>query len=58
MLHDAAAEIGAALVVGGRELTESLRRKIRYSAYCDDLQHLESLARSLKSATPAANPSA
>lgn len=46
-IQDAAGKVNAALIVGGRELTESLRKKIRYSAYCDDLTHLESLARSL-----------
>lgn len=52
-LQEAAGGVGAALVVGGRELTSSLRRQIRYSAYCDDLTHLESLAKSLAQ-TPAA----
>lgn len=49
-LQEAAGNVGAAFVVGGRELTESLRRRIRYSAYCDDLTHLESLAKSLAGA--------
>ena len=31
------------IVVGGRALTESLRRQMEFTAYCDDLRHLESL---------------
>lgn len=29
------------VVVGGRALTKSLRRQMQYSAFCDNLQHLE-----------------
>ena len=32
--------LGAAVVVGGRELTPALRAKIPYAAYCDQLRHL------------------
>lgn len=35
------------VVVGGRALSESLRRKLQYSAFCDNLQHLEAFARSI-----------
>ena len=38
-------ESGTALVVGGRALSESLRLKMTYSAYCDTMQHLETFAR-------------
>ena len=42
-----------AVVVGGRALSESLRRQIEFTAYCDNLQHLESLGRTLeKSVAP------
>lgn len=44
-LSQACMESGAALVVGGRALTESLRLKMTYSAYCDTMQHLERFAR-------------
>jgi methanogenic corrinoid protein MtbC1 len=37
-----------AFVVGGRHLTESLRQKMRYAAYCDNLQHLDSFAQTLR----------
>jgi methanogenic corrinoid protein MtbC1 len=37
-----------AFVVGGRSLTESLRQKMRYAAYCDTLQHLDSFAQTLR----------
>jgi methanogenic corrinoid protein MtbC1 len=36
-----------ALVVGGRALVEPLRKQMRYAAYCDNLQHLESFVRTL-----------
>ena len=36
------------VVVGGRALTDSLRRRMRYAAYCDNLQHLEEFAQALK----------
>lgn len=35
---------GAALVVGGRALTESLRAGMRYAAFGDTMEHLESFA--------------
>ncbi len=37
-----------AVVVGGRALTESLRRQMEYSAYGDTMQHLEAFARTLQ----------
>lgn len=37
-----------AVVVGGRALDETLRRQMEYSAYCDNLQHLESFTKILK----------
>lgn len=40
---------GTMLVVGGRCLTESLRRRMQFSAYCDSLRQLSMLARSLQS---------
>lgn len=36
-----------AFVVGGRSLVESLRRKMKYSAFCDNMQHLDAFAQSL-----------
>jgi cobalamin-dependent methionine synthase I len=36
-----------ALVVGGRALTEELRQRMTYSAYCDTMQHLEAFATTL-----------
>ncbi len=32
------------LVVGGQALTEDVRKQMRYSAYCDNFQHLETIA--------------
>ncbi|REJ66487.1 MAG: helix-turn-helix domain-containing protein [Planctomycetota bacterium] len=36
-----------AFVVGGRALTGTLRRRMRYAAFCDNLQHLEAFAQTL-----------
>lgn len=47
-LQAAAAARGAALVVGGRALDESIRRRLQYTAYCDNLQHLVAFTESLR----------
>lgn len=39
-----------AFVVGGRQLSEPLRQRLKYAAYCDNMQHLESFAQSLRTA--------
>ena len=46
-LSKACLSTGTALVVGGQALTESLRTRMTYSAYCDTMQHLEAFARIL-----------
>jgi methanogenic corrinoid protein MtbC1 len=46
-VFDAAAAAGVAVVVGGRGLAEDIRREMQYSAYCDNLRHLASFARTL-----------
>jgi methanogenic corrinoid protein MtbC1 len=46
-LHEAASEAGTALVLGGRALTASLRKRLRASAFCDDLGQLQDLAAAL-----------
>ena len=43
----AAKAVGAALVVGGRALVPSLRRKLRYSAFCDGMSQLAAFADAL-----------
>lgn len=43
-LHDEHGE-STAFVVGGRALHEGLRQQMKYSAYCDNMRHLESFAR-------------
>jgi methanogenic corrinoid protein MtbC1 len=40
-----------AVVVGGRALTESMRREMAYAAFCDNLQHLEAFVKAWKSPT-------
>jgi methanogenic corrinoid protein MtbC1 len=47
-LRAAASEQGTAVVVGGRALSEELRRQVSYSAYCDTLRHMVSFAESLR----------
>lgn len=37
-----------AVVVGGRALSEAIRRQMEYAAHCDNLQHLEAFAAVLK----------
>ena len=39
-----------AFVVGGYALTEQLRQKMKFSSYCDNMQHLEGFAQTLRSA--------
>ena len=48
-LYEAATEVGAAIVVGGRALTAELRQQMAYSAYCDTLKHLVTFAATLTS---------
>jgi methanogenic corrinoid protein MtbC1 len=46
-LSQACTAADTALVVGGRALTETLRQRMTYSAYCDTMQHLEAFATTL-----------
>jgi methanogenic corrinoid protein MtbC1 len=46
-LSQACTAANTALVVGGRALTEELRQRMTYSAYCDTMQHLEAFATTL-----------
>ena len=43
---------GTALAVGGRALTDDLRQRMSYSAYCDTMQHLERFAKTLIGSKP------
>lgn len=51
-IHGAAEQHRVALVVGGRALTPDVRRDLRFSAYCDDMNRLVSFARTLLPAPP------
>jgi methanogenic corrinoid protein MtbC1 len=53
ILHARAVELGIPVALGGRALTEEVRREIQYSAYCDTLAHLVSFSRTLRSGTSA-----
>jgi excisionase family DNA binding protein len=46
-LYETAAELGTAVAVGGRALTEEIRQQTVYSAYCDTLKHLVTFVASL-----------
>ena len=46
-LYDTAADCAVPVAVGGRALTEEIRRLIQFSAYGDTLKHLISFARTL-----------
>ena len=50
--HELHEEFGmeTAFVVGGYSLTENLRRQMKYSAHCDNMQHLEGFAQTLQAA--------
>ena len=52
-LSQACMTAGTALVVGGRALTDDLRQRMNYSAYCDTMQHLERFAKTLIGSMPA-----
>ena len=47
-LFDEATETGAALALGGVALTEDVRRRIRFTVYCDTYQHLEAFSKTLR----------
>ena len=48
LLNVAAAEVGTAITVGGFALSEELRQQLRYSAFCDTMQHLEEFANTFR----------
>lgn len=51
-VFDAAIGRGTAVVVGGRRLDAGLRSRMQYSAFCDNLAHIETFARALVSLRP------
>lgn len=56
-LFEGARHAGCALVLGGRALTDELRREMKFTAYCDNLQHLAEFVRAFhpRDATSAGN---
>ena len=52
LLFDAAQAAGAALVVGGQALTPDIRQMLRYTTFCDTMQHLEAFARTIRPRQP------
>jgi excisionase family DNA binding protein len=57
-LYDAASRANTALIVGGRGLTPEIRSRLRYTAFCDTMGHLEELAKTLKRPAPSVRRSA
>ena len=47
-LYDVAVANGTALALGGRALTDQIRKEIRYSAFCDNLSHLTAFAKTIE----------
>jgi methanogenic corrinoid protein MtbC1 len=47
-LYEIAAELGVAVVVGGRALSEDVRREMSYSSHGDSMRHLVSFADALR----------
>lgn len=62
LLHQAAAANGTAVIVGGRALTDDVRRQVDYCAYCDAFRHVASFASTLyrwpQANQPARSPAA
>ncbi|MEZ5940360.1 MAG: helix-turn-helix domain-containing protein [Planctomycetaceae bacterium] len=49
-ISEMAEQRGVAVAVGGKALTDQIRRRMRYSCFCDTFGHLETFAKSLPSA--------
>ena len=47
-LYDAASAFDCALVAGGQALKADIRQRLRYTTFCDNFQHLEAFARTIK----------
>lgn len=46
-LYEGARDAGCAVVLGGRALTEEIRREMKFTTYCDNLQQLAEFVRTL-----------
>lgn len=49
-IYETATQTQTAVVVGGRALTDEVRRELHFSAYCDSMRHLSAFARTQVSA--------
>lgn len=47
VLFDTATSFGSVIAVGGQALTTDIRRRLRYTTYCDNFRHLEAFATTL-----------
>lgn len=50
-VFEAASKTESAVVVGGRVLTSEIRSKLRYTAFCDTMRHLEEFGKTLSRQT-------
>jgi hypothetical protein len=46
-LYETCSRLQCAVIVGGRGLTESVRQRIQYASFGDNLRHLHGFAQSL-----------
>lgn len=58
LFADAASRQETAIVVGGRALTDSIRRQMRYTAYCDTFRHVAEFAGAIYKPAPKSFPTA
>jgi MerR family transcriptional regulator, light-induced transcriptional regulator len=47
-IAEAASQIGTVFIAGGRALTQPLRTRLRYAAFCDTMEQFDSLATTLR----------
>lgn len=47
-LFEAASKVETVLVVGGRALSSEIRAKLRYTAFCDTMRHLEECSKAFR----------
>lgn len=55
-LFEVALKHRTAVVAGGRALSSEIRSKLRYSAFCDTMQHLAEFSRTLQQHSAGVNP--
>ena len=56
MLHEAATQVGAAFIIGGRGITSEIRRKLQAVSYGESMRELIAFATPLYVLTPPPPP--